>query len=78
MPFSYLSYMDKTIEMNYLDMTWYQGLIFLIHWSTEIVRVDIMLEVSLIYQYRVSPREENMEKLLRMFLLLKNNPKKSV
>ena len=49
-------------------MIWYQYLI-------EIVRIDIPLRVSLMYQYQVLPREEGLEQFLRILLFLEMKPK---
>jgi hypothetical protein len=56
--------------MNYL-----QELIGVLRWATEIGRVDILLEVSLLSQYQASPREGHLEQLLHIFAFLKKHPK---
>jgi hypothetical protein len=53
-------------------------LIGILRWATEIGRVDILLEVSLLLQYQASPREGNMEQLLHVFAFLKRHPKRTL
>ena len=67
--------MDGSAELGQSDHTFYQELIGVLRWATEIGRVDILLEVSLLSQYQAGPREGHMEQLLRIFAYLDANPK---
>ncbi|KAI2507356.1 Reverse transcriptase (RNA-dependent DNA polymerase) [Fragilaria crotonensis] len=67
--------MDITDELNEEDVTYFQELIGVLRWATEIGRVDILLEVSLLSQYQASPREGHMEQALHIFAFLKKHPK---
>ena len=67
--------MDVTEELNEDDVTYFQELIGVLRWATEIGRVDILLEVSLLSQYQASPREGHMEQILHIFAFLKKHPK---
>ena len=67
--------MDVTHELSAEDMTFYQELIGVLRWATEIGRVDILLEVALLSQYQANPREGHLEQLLHIFAFLKKNPK---
>ena len=58
--------MDITEELNKDDTTYFQELIGVLRWATEIGRVDILLEVSLLSQYQAIPREGHLEQLLHM------------
>lgn len=64
-----------TEELNADDTTFFQELIGVLRWATEIGRVDILLEVSLLLQYQASPREGHLEQLLHIFAFLKRHPK---
>ena len=67
--------LDVTEELNEDDLTYFQELIGVLRWATEIGRVDILLEVSLISQYQASPREGHLEQALHIFAFLKKHPK---
>ena len=67
--------MDVTEELNGDDTTYYQELIGVLRWATEIGRVDILLGVSLLSQYQASPREGHLEQLLHIFAFLRKHPK---
>ena len=67
--------MDVTEELNADDTTYFQELIGVLRWATEIGRVDILLEVSLLSQYQANPREGHFEQLLHIFAFLKRHPK---
>ena len=51
--------LDVTEELNEDDTTYFQELIGVLRWATEIGRVDILLEVSLLSQYQANPRERS-------------------
>ncbi len=72
---TYVPEMDVTHELSAEDMTFYQELIGVLRWATEIGRVDILLEVALLSQYQANPREGHLEQLLHIFAFLKKNPK---
>ena len=48
--------MDVTDELNDEDTTVYQELIGILRWATEIGRVNIVHEVSLLSQYQANPK----------------------
>ena len=64
---SYTPELDVTEELSSDDVTFFQELIGVLRWATEIGRVDILLEVSLLSQYQASPREGHLEQLLHIF-----------
>ena len=64
-----------TEELGEDDVTFFQELIGILRWTTEIGRVDILLEVSLLSQYQASPREGHLEQLLYIFAYLRKHPK---
>ena len=67
--------MDVTEELNADDTTYFQELIGVLRWATEIGRVDILLEVSLLLQYQANLREGHFGQLLHIFAFLKRHPK---
>jgi hypothetical protein len=72
---NYTPELDVTEELNEEDVTFYQELIGVLRWATEIGRVDILLEVALLSQYSASPREGHLEQLLHIFAFLRRHPK---
>jgi hypothetical protein len=46
-----------------------------LRWATEIDRVDILLEVSLLSQYQASPREGHLKQLHHIFASVRKHPK---
>ena len=75
MNITYTPELDVTEELSDDDVTFYQELIGVLRWATEIGRVDILLEVSLLSQYQASPREGHLEQLLHIFAFLRKHPK---
>jgi hypothetical protein len=75
MSITYVPELDITEELNEKDVTFFQELIGVLRWATEIGRVDILLEVSLLSQYQANPREGHLEQLLHVFAFLKHHPK---
>ena len=75
MPTSYAPELDSTPELDVEDVQYYQELIGMLRWGTEIGRVDVLHEVSILSQYQASPREGHMEQLLRIWAFLDKNPK---
>ncbi|MEM7003142.1 MAG: Ty1/Copia family ribonuclease HI, partial [Pseudomonadota bacterium] len=67
--------LDGTAELDSDRLTLYQELIGVLRWATEIGRVDILHEVSILSQYQALPREGHLEEVLRIFAYLKSKPK---
>lgn len=72
---AYAPELDGTPELNSDDMQFYQELIGMLRWATEVGRVDILHEVSILSQYQAMPREGHLEQLLHIFAYMKNKPK---
>ena len=68
---SYEPELDGSPELNEDDHRYYQELIGILRWATELGRVDILHEVTLLSQYQACPREGHMEQVLRIFAYLK-------
>ena len=62
--------LDGSAELDKENHTYFQELIGVLRWATEIGRVDILLEISLLSQYQACPREGHMEEVLRIFKFL--------
>jgi hypothetical protein len=67
--------LDGTPELNGKDTTHFQELIAMLRWETEIGRVDILLEVSILSQHQASPRQGHLEQALHIFGYLRKKPK---
>ena len=59
--------LDDSPELESHDVTLYLELIGIIRWATEIGRVDVLHEISILSQYQAIPREGHMKQLLRIF-----------
>ena len=70
--------LDTSSELNKEDVTFYQELIGILRWATELGRADILYEVSILSQYQASPREWHLNELLHIFGYLKKKPKLSI
>ena len=74
----YVPELDGSPELSPKDKTYFQELIGILRWATEIGRVDILLEVSLLSQYQAAPRDGHLEQALHIFGYLKKKPKLSL
>jgi hypothetical protein len=72
---SYTPELDGTPELDHKDRTRFQELIGILRWGTEIGRVDILHEVSVLSQYQACPRQGHLEQVLHIFGYLKRKPK---
>ena len=75
---SSISELDSSTELNKEDLVFYQGLIGILRWTTELGRTDILHEVSILSQYQAAPREGYLSDLLHIFGYLKRRPKMSI
>jgi hypothetical protein len=71
----YTPELDVTTKLNKEDVAFYQELVGVLQWATEIGRVNILLEVALLSQYLANPREGHPEQLLHIFAFLRKHPK---
>ena len=69
---------DDTPELDVEQIEFYQELIGILRWATEIGRVDILTEVAILSAYQANPREGHLRQLLHIFAYLKRNPKLSL
>jgi len=72
-PFTH-GYRPELDQSPELDDTWtnyYQGLIGILRWIVEFGRIDIIVPVSLLSRFLVSPRQGHLEQAYRIFAYLK-------
>ena len=62
--------LDASKELNVEGQTFYQEMIGILRWATEIGRVDILTELSLLSAYQASPRRGHMEQVIHIFAFL--------
>ena len=72
---SYLPELDGTPELESDDHRFFQEMIGMLRWATELGRVDVLHEVSLLSQYQASPRQGHLEQALHIFGFLDKHPK---
>ena len=72
---SYLPEPEAIEELEPADNQFFQELIVMLRWDTEIVRVDVLLERSLLSQYQALLRVVHMVQALHIFAYLKKKPK---
>jgi hypothetical protein len=70
--------LDGTPELEPEDIQYFQELIGMLRWATEIGRVDILHEILILSQYQASPREGHLEQVLHIFAFLKKKPKLTI
>ena len=75
---SFIPELDDSTELNDSDQTYYQELIGVLRWATEIGRIDILPEVSLLSQYQACPRKGHMQEIMHIFSFLRDHPKRSI
>ena len=71
----YIPELDNTPELNANDVQLYQELIGILRWASEIGRVDILHELTLLSSYQASPREGHLEQIYHIFGYLKGKGK---
>ena len=72
---SYYPELDDSPELGPSDVTLYQEMIGMLRWATELGRVDILHEISLLSQHQALPREGHMKELLHIIGYLDKKPK---
>ena len=72
---NYAPELDMSDELNAMDTQFYQELIGILRWGTEIGRIDILFEVSIMSQHQALPREGHLQQVLHIFAFLKKNAK---
>jgi hypothetical protein len=75
---SYVPELDGSPELDADDTQYFQELIGMLRWATELGRVDILFEVSLLSHCQASPREGHIEQIFHIFAFLRKKPKLSI
>ena len=72
---SFVPEWDKSPELDSEGITFYQEMIGMLRWATELGRVDILYEVAILSQYQAAPREGHIKQLIRIFAYLEKRAK---
>ena len=72
---AFLPELDGTPELEPDDHRFFQEMIGMLRWATELGRVDVLHEVLLLSQYQASPRQGHLEQALHIFAYLDKKPK---
>ena len=75
---TFIPELDGTPELDDANVKFYQELIGILRWATELGRADILHEVSILSQYQASPRQGHLHQLLHIFGYMKKKPKMSL
>lgn len=75
---NYLPELDGSPELGSADITLFQELIGILRWATELGRVDILFEVSILSQHSAMPREGHLEQVFNIFAFLDQHPKLTI
>ena len=65
--------LDQSRELDSKRGQYYQSLIGVLRWICELGRVDILVAVSMMSRYVVSPREGHLQQLFHLFAYLKHH-----
>mmetsp|Transcript_686 Transcript_686/g.996 ORF Transcript_686/g.996 Transcript_686/m.996 type:complete len:261 (+) Transcript_686:1341-2123(+) len=63
--------LDFSAELEDSQVNYYQGLIGVLRWIVELGRIDLIIPVSLLPRYMVSPREGHLQQCYHIFAYLK-------
>ena len=72
---NYAPELDASPELESEDIQFYQELIGMLRWATELGRTDVLLETSLLSQCQASPRQGHLEQALHIFAYMDKKPK---
>ena len=75
MTLNYQPELDESAELDTEGIQFYQEMMGMIRWATELGKVDILHELSLLSQYQASPRIGHLEQALHIFAYLEKKPK---
>ena len=76
-PSTYRPELDVTNELDVEFIHRFQELIGVLRWSIELVRIDIIMEVSCLYQHLCSPCEGHLNVVYNIFRYLQTNTSKN-
>ena len=75
---SYSLGLNGSPELDSDELTLFQEIIGVLRWVTEIGRVDIFHEVSILSQFQASASEGHLQQAFNIFSYLKNNPRLTI
>ena len=75
---SYRPETDDSEELDADGVTLFQELIGILRWASEIGRVDILTEISMLSSYQASPRVGHLQQVYHIFAFLKKNHKLTI
>lgn len=70
--------LDESRELEGDEIVHYQELIGILRWATELGRIDILLEVSLLSSFSAMPRFNHLMQVYQIFAYVKKHPKFSI
>jgi hypothetical protein len=65
--------LDQSKELDSRHAQYYQSLISVLRWICKLGRLDILVAVSMLSRYVVSPREGHLQQLFHIFAYLKHH-----
>ena len=63
--------LDFSLELDGAKVNYYQGLIGILRWIVELGRIDLIVPVSLLSRFMMSPREGHLQQCYHIFAYLK-------
>jgi hypothetical protein len=66
------------VQLEGTDHTYFQELIGILRWATELGRIDVMVEVSMLSTHLAMPRNGHLEQAIHIFAYMTANPKKTL
>ena len=69
---TYVSELDESTELDFERTNYYQSQVGVLHWTVELGRVDIIMEVSTLASHMAFPREGHLEAVFHVFAHLNN------
>mmetsp|Transcript_18951 Transcript_18951/g.26747 ORF Transcript_18951/g.26747 Transcript_18951/m.26747 type:complete len:460 (-) Transcript_18951:1019-2398(-) len=67
--------LDESPELDAQGVQFYQEMMGMLRWATELGKVDVLLELSMLLQHQASPRMGHLEQALHVFTFLDKHPK---
>jgi hypothetical protein len=65
----------SSAQLNLSGVRYYQELIGVLRWTVELGRIDILMEVSMLWSHLALPREGHLQQVYHTFAFIKNKPK---
>jgi hypothetical protein len=75
---SYRPELDASVELDAQRGQYYQSLIGVLHWICELGRIDIMVAVSMLSRYVLSPCDGHLQQVFHIFAYLKHHKRSTM